>query len=161
MMDIFCHGIAFIMIITGVIGCFLPIIPGPLLAYLGILCLLPTTTAPSSTILIAFGVLTITITVLDYFIPVIGAKRFRCTRYGVRGCAVGTILGLFALPVGLILGPFLGAFVGEIIARQSINDAILSAVGALVGFIAGVITKTIVCVVMLTYVLVRVWTLIG
>ncbi len=150
-MDIVYYSIFIIMIITGVIGCFLPIVPGPLLAYLGILCLLPTKTSPSIAILIVFGALTIVITVLDYFIPAIGAKRFRSTKFGVRGCAIGTILGLFALPTGLILGPFLGAFIGEIIARRSTNDAILSAIGSIVGFLSGVFIKTMFCVIMLIY----------
>ena len=54
--------------------------------------------------------------ILDYFIPLIGAKKFGGTKSGIIGATVGLIVGLLFLgPLGIFLGTFLGAFLGELI----------------------------------------------
>ena len=107
------------------------------------------------TALVAFGVATIVVSILDYVIPMVGAKRFNCSKIGVWGAAIGTIVGLFFFPLGLVLGPFLGAFIVELIVKKSVADAALGGVGALLGFLAGVFIKTLLCAGMLAYVILR------
>ena len=140
---------------VGIVGCFIPVVPGPLLAYCGVLCLLFTDAPPSMTALVAFGAAIIVVSILDYVIPMVGAKRFNCSKYGVLGVAVGTIVGLFFLPFGLVLGPFLGAFIVELIVKKSIADAALGGIGALLGFLASVLLRMLLCAVMLVYVILR------
>lgn len=137
------------LIITGFVGCFIPILPGPIIAFCGMLCIIPTSHAPSSGTLVVLGCLTLAVTVLDYVVPAWGAKRFNCSNFGTRGCLIGTFLGLFLGPFGLLFGPFCGAFIGELIARKPIEAAALGGLGAFLGFLSGVFIKVLACVVML------------
>jgi hypothetical protein len=107
------------------------------------------------TALVAFGAATIVVSILDYVIPMVGAKRFNCSKFGVWGVAVGTIAGLFFFPLGLVLGPFLGAFIVELIVKKSIADAALGGIGALLGFLASVLLRMLLCAGMLVYVILR------
>ena len=126
-----------------------------MLAYCGVLCLLFTDAPPSMTALAAFGAAMIVVSILDYVIPMVGAKRFNCSKYGVLGVAVGTIAGLFFLPFGLVLGPFLGAFIVELIVKRSVADAAIGGIGALLGFLASVLLRMLLCAGMLVYVISR------
>ncbi len=105
------------------------------------------------TALVAFGAATIVVSILDYVIPMVGAKRFNCSKFGVWGAAIGTIVGLFFFPLGLVLGPFLGAFIVELIVKKSVADAALGGIGALLGFLASVFIKMLLCAGMLVYVI--------
>ena len=138
---------------VGIVGCLIPVVPGPLLSYCGVLCLLATGAPPSMTTLVAFGAATIVVSILDYVIPMAGAKRFKCSKLGTWGAAIGTMVGLFFFPVGLILGPFLGAFIVELIVKKSVAAAALGGIGALLGFLASVFIKMLLCVGMLAYVI--------
>ena len=138
---------------AGIVGCFIPVVPGPLLSYCGVLCLLLTNAPPSMTTLVAFGVATIVVLILDYVIPMAGAKHFNCSKIGTWGAAIGTIVGLFFFPLGLLLGPFLGAFIVELVVKRAVADAALGGIGALLGFLASVLVKMLLCVGMLSYVI--------
>ena len=138
---------------VGIVGCFIPVVPGPLLSYCGVLCLLATGAPPSMTTLVAFGAATIVVSILDYVIPMVGAKRFNCSKFGTWGAAIGTIVGLFFFPLGLVLGPFLGAFIVELLVKKSVPAAALGGLGALLGFLAGVFIKMLLCAGMLAYVI--------
>ena len=140
-----------LFLIAGVIGCFVPVIPGPVVAYCGLLCLAPLSHSPSVVTLSLFGVLTLIVMVLDYVIPAIGAKRFNCSRFGTWGCFIGTLIGVLFFPFGLLLGPFSGAFVGELIAHKPVREAVLGGIGAFLGFLSGVCIKVVACILMLVY----------
>ena len=142
--------LAALAIVAGIIGCFVPIIPGPIGAYSGLLCMIPTSKSPSVTMFVVFGVLTALATVLDSVVPAIGAKKFKCSKWGIWGCTIGTIIGIFFFPVGLLLGPFLGAVAGELIARKPLAMAAKGGLGAFLGFLAGVFIKVVACLLMLT-----------
>ena len=137
--------LSFLLVAIGLIGCFLPIIPGPIVAYCGLLCTLPTPHPPSVAVLVLFGCVIICVTILDYVVPAVGAKKFNCSRLGTLGCVLGTIVGVFFFPIGLIAGPFLGAFIGELLARKHIGAAAMGGLGALLGFLTGVVIKVIAC----------------
>lgn len=139
-MDYFLLAIAIILIIAGLLGCVLPIIPGPPLSFLGILVLHFTDFASYSTqfLLIAASI-AIFVTVLDYLVPIWGTKRFGGTKAGMWGATIGMIVGMIFLgPLGLIFGPLVGAIVGESIKGANNKDAFRSGIGAFVGFLLGV-----------------------
>lgn len=138
-----------LLIVAGIIGCFIPIIPGPIVAFCGLLCMIPTSHSPSLIALVIFGGITLVVTALDYVVPALGARRFNCSKFGTWGCAIGTLLGVFFFPVGLLLGPFCGAFVGELIARKPVRAAAFGGLGAFLGFLSGVCIKVVACVIML------------
>ena len=143
--------LSFLLVVIGLIGCFLPVIPGPFVAYCGVLCMLLTPHAPSVATLVLFGVVVIGVTILDYVVPAVGAKKFNCSRFGTWGCVLGTVVGVFFFPIGLIAGPFLGAFVGELLARKHIGAAAMGGMGALLGFLTSVVIKVSACVAILLW----------
>ena len=134
-----------ILIIVGLIGCFIPIIPGPPLSFLALVLLQLSSNPPFSTdFLVWWLIITIIVTVLDYIIPVFGTKKLGGSKWGIIGSAVGLILGLiFFQVIGLIIGPALGAWIGETLAGKSGEAAVKAALGSFLGFIAGTFIKLI------------------
>lgn len=139
-MDYFLLAIAVILIIVGLIGCVLPVIPGPPLSFLGILVLHFTKFADYSTrFLLVLAFIAILVTVLDYIVPVWGTKRFGGTKAGMWGATIGMIIGMIFLgPLGLIFGPLVGAIIGESIKGANNKDAFRAGLGAFIGFLTGV-----------------------
>ena len=143
--------------LVGIVGCVVPVIPGPVVTYCGLLCLLPTARPPTTTVLVVFGAATAVATLLDYVVPALGAKKFHCSKLGVFGCVVGTMVGLFFFPIGLLLGPFLGAVAGELLSGKSAAKSAWGGFGAFLGFLAGVLIKLAVCGAMAFWVVLGAW----
>jgi len=156
-MDTLLYIIALTAALIGAAGSFLPILPGPPIAWAALLLLyfFPGNTFTTQTIIV-HGLIVAGITVLDYFIPIWGTKRFGGTKSGERGSMVGLLLGLFTPPLGIIIGPFLGAFVGELIQGSSRNQAFKSAIGSFLGFLAGVFLKLAYCLYVI-WLIIAVW----
>ena len=127
--------IGVVMMLAGAVGCFVPVIPGPVIAYAALLILYAFGCPPSMSVLIAGGVVLIVVEVVDYVLPSVCARKFKCSGWGVFGCFVGTIVGLFFLPFGILMGPFLGTVAGELIAGKNISASLRGGVGALLGFV--------------------------
>ncbi len=134
-------GLGGVLLLIGFIGCVVPCTPGPLIGWCALLVLSFTDFALPLVWLVAAGVVMAVVTVLDYIVPSYGAKKFSCSRWGVVGCAVGTIVGLFFLPFGIVLGPFIGACAGELIAGRTFGMALKGGFGAFLGFLTGVFLK--------------------
>jgi uncharacterized protein len=151
-MEIFWIVVAGLLMLTGILGCFLPFLPGPPLSFGALLILQLREVPPFTTqFLVICGLITLAITLLDYFIPIWGTKKFGGSSYGVWGCTLGLLAGFFFGPVGIIVGPFAGAFIGEMIATKDSSKALRSALGSFLGFLAGTLLKVVACVVMLWY----------
>lgn len=137
-----------VLLITGLIGSFLPVIPGPPLSWLGLLSLYFIEDVPENVLLlvVTFGV-AVGISVLDYFLPAMGTKKYGGSKYGAWGATIGLILGLiFFPPFGFVIGPFVGAFVAEIIFNKSnTQNALKSAWGSFMGFLVSSFMKFLVC----------------
>lgn len=146
--------VAFTLFGVGFLGMFLPFIPGVPLAWLGffIYAYAHQFEPISLTTVLVFLGLTLLTLVTDVVAPLIGAKRYHASKFGVAGSSLGLIFGLLTLgPLGIIAGPFLGAFIGEIAAGRRAAEAAHSAVGTFVGFLAGSLIKLIVILVMLGF----------
>ncbi len=145
-MDYFLIVLATMLIILGLLGCFLPILPGPPLSYLGLLLLSFTRWGNiESAILIWMAIIVVLVTILDYILPVWTTKKIGGTKRGVWGATLGLILGLFIFPPwGIIIGPFVGAFLGEISADKDNRKALKSAIGSFIGFLLGTGLKLVV-----------------
>src|SRR5699024_97211 len=104
-MDIILIIVGSILIITGFIGAFLPIIPDTPFCYAGLLLLEFTAPTPFSlTLMIIWAVIVIALMIIENVIPVWGTKKFGGTSWGVWGSIAGLIIGLFFPPFGIILG---------------------------------------------------------
>jgi len=146
-----------LLMILGIIGCLVPVLPGPPFSFLGIILLhLSRFGNFTNAALIILGGIAIVVTLLDYVVPVWGTKKFGGSKYGTRGAGIGLIIGLFLGPLGLIIGPLLGAFVGELIFRDDINYALRAGFGSLLGFLTGIGLKLAASFVM-TFYFVKEW----
>ena len=143
-----------IFCIVGIAGSILPLLPGPPIAYAGMLIQQLRDPNPFTTkfLLIWAGIVVITI-VLDYMVPIWGTKRYGGSKYGVWGCTIGFLAAFWMGPLGIIIGPFVGAYIGELIANKSSKEAIRAATGSFVGFLLGSLLKLIVCFFMIYYVI--------
>ncbi|MDD3280785.1 MAG: DUF456 domain-containing protein [Bacteroidales bacterium] len=144
-MDIILIIIGTVLLITGLIGSVIPVLPGPPIAYGALLLLQFTEKQPFSVFfLVLMGVVVAIITVLDYIIPAIGTKKFGGSKYGTWGCMIGTIIGLFVFPpLGIIIMPFVGAFIGEILNNKNFETALKAAFGSFLGFLSGTFLKLV------------------
>jgi hypothetical protein len=151
-MDWFWIIAGFILVLGGLAASVMPLLPGPPIAYLGLLIQQLRTDKPFTTnFLLVWACVIVVILILDFLVPIWGTKRFGGTKYGVWGCTLGFILAFWMGPVGVISGPFIGAFIGEMIANQDSKKALRAAIGAFVGFLLSSLIKIVACFAMLYY----------
>jgi uncharacterized protein YqgC (DUF456 family) len=144
-------------LVIGLAGAILPL-PGPPLSFGGILLLHYSRFAEfSENTLIAFSVITVLITVMDYYIPIWGTKKFGGSKWGTIGSGIGLLVGMFLGPFGLFSGAFVGAFIGEYLSNKNHKIAFKAALGSFLGLMAGIVAKTILCIVMLVYSIIEIY----
>ncbi len=146
-----------ILMIIGIIGCLVPVLPGPPLSYLGLILLHVSKFGQfTNTVLIVLAAITVVVTILDYIVPIWGTRKFGGSKYGMRGATVGLIIGLFLGPVGIIVGPLIGAIVGELIFKDDMKYALKAGFGSLLGFLTGIGLKLAASFIM-TFYFVKEW----
>lgn len=144
-MDILWVILAGVFMFVGFVGCIVPILPGPPIAYIGLLLMQLADPRPfDMNFMVMMAFVVIAVTVVDNVIPVYGTKKMGGSRKGVWGATIGLIIGLFFAPVGLIVGPFAGAFIGEMMGGKNTKTAFKSGMGSLFGFLIGTGLKLIV-----------------
>ena len=146
-MDIILIILGIVCLLLGMVGCFLPVLPGPPLSYLGLLLLHWTEQIHfSTTSLLIWLLVVIVVQILDYISPVLGTKYAGGSKWGNRGCIIGTVAGLFVFPPwGILIGPFVGAVIGELISGKQSVDAVQAGMGAFLGFLFSVVAKESLC----------------
>lgn len=157
-MDMLWLVLGILLMLAGIAGCLLPLVPGPPLAYIALLVLQLRVEPPFSlNFLLLWAALVGLVTLLDYVIPVYGTKKFGGTQAGVWGCTLGLLAGFWLGPLGIIIGPFVGAFMGEWLTDRNSEKALRAAIGSFIGFLAGTVLKLVVCGVMAYYFILAVW----
>lgn len=130
---------------TGIIGSFIPVIPGPPLSWLGLLLLYNTEEVPFDPwFIVVTGAIALLATLLDYYLPVVGTKKYGGSKRGVWGAIIGLFVAVFFPilgPFGILIWPFLGAFLGELSQQKSQKNAFRAAWGSFLGFLAGTLIK--------------------
>mgnify|MGYP005755236497 CR=1 FL=1 len=137
-MDALFIALSLVLILLGVAGSFLPVLPGPPIAFVGILIFHFFVHALNADFLWMSGLAMVVITVADYLLPGFLVKKGKGSPWAVRGANLGMLIGLFGGPAGIILGPFIGAWVGEMIAGSAPEAALRPAFFAFLGFLCGV-----------------------
>lgn len=131
--------IALVAGVVGLLGVIVPVLPGTLLSFGGLLCAyFVTGSTISTTQLIVCGIVSIIVVLLDYLLPGYFTKVFGGTKAGITGATIGTFVGfIFGIP-GIILGPFFGAVIGEMVGGKADIDRALSVgLGSLLSFLVG------------------------
>jgi uncharacterized protein len=135
--------LAILLIVLGLAGLVLPVLPGPLLLFLGLLvaawaegfAFIGTGT------LIALGVMGALAMLADFVAGALGARRYGSSPRAMLGAALGAVVGLFFGLPGLLLGPFAGALLGELTARRDLQAASRAGWGATIGLALGIAAK--------------------
>lgn len=148
--------IAVILGIAGLVGCILPVLPGPPLSWVGLLLVYITGQSGMTTgFLIAWLAVAIVVTVLDYIVPSWITAKTGGSKAAARGTLVGLFLGLiFFPPWGMIAGSFIGALVSEIIFNGSdLQKSLKPAFGSFLGFLLSTGLKLTASGVMMFYII--------
>lgn len=94
--------------------------------------------------------ISISIFLIDFLLPSIGAKKFGGSKKGIFGCTIGLILGFVFLGIiGSLFGSIIGAFIGESINKSDLKSRLNASIGAFIAFITGVFLKFSVSIVFL------------
>ena len=132
------------LIIIGLLGVFLPILPGIPLAYAGMVLAAWAGGFKeiSVLVLILLGLLTLASVAIDFLASALGAKRAGASKSAVVGAAIGSLIGMifFNLP-GLILGPLVGVMVVETAQGKSMREAGKIGFATWIGMAVGVALK--------------------
>ena len=163
-MDIFLTIIGFFLMLLGIIGSFLPVIPGPITSWFGLLFLYLTKVVPNDwTFLGITLIVALAVFILDYIIPAMGTKRFGGSKYGIYGTTIGLIVGLLSpIPFGILIGAFFGALIGELLYdSKDTNRAIKASFGAFLGFLTSATIKFSVSVVYVVLFIIKFWEVKG
>ena len=158
-MDLLLIIISAVLIISGIIGSFMPILPGPLTSWFGLFILnLISSVEIDSTLLIITFIIAITIFILDSLIPIYGSKYFGATKYGIIGASIGLVIGIITpIPFGILIGPILGALIGELLFNNDLKKSIKSSIGVLIGFVASSFIKFVTSIVYLMIYIIELW----
>jgi uncharacterized protein YqgC (DUF456 family) len=160
-MDIALLIIGFLFMLVGVLGSFLPVLPGPPISWIGLFLLYLTKAVPDNWWVLGITlVIALIILALDYIIPAIGTKKFGGTKAGMIGTTIGLLIALFFPilgPLGIIIWPFLGALIGELLNKADKKTATKAAFGSFLGFLTGTFLKFMVAIVYLGLFLTKAW----
>ncbi|AWT15473.1 MULTISPECIES: DUF456 domain-containing protein [Stenotrophomonas] len=143
--------LAVIFVLVGIAGIILPALPGIPLVFIGLLLAAwadgfahvgwPT--------LVALGVLTLLSLLLDVLATVVGAQRVGASRKALWGTFVGSIVGLFFMPIGLFAGPLVGALLGEYWHTRELGRSTKVGLATWLGILLGLALKLAVVIAML------------
>lgn len=152
-MDLVLLLIGFILMITGIFGSFLPVLPGPPLSWVGLLLLVLTEAVPDDWWFLGItAAVALFVFAIDYLIPAMGTKKFGGSKAGMIGTMIGLVVAI-VFPIfgvfGIIIWPFIGALVGEIANKADNKTALKAAFGSFIGFLTGTFLKFVVSVVFL------------
>ena len=143
----------FILMLVGILGSFLPVLPGPPISWVGLLLLYLTKAVPDNWWFLGITLaIALVVTIADYIIPAAGTKKFGGTKAGMWGSIIGLLVAIvFPVlgPFGIIIWPFVGALVGELANKSEKDKALKAAFGSFIGFLTGTFLKFLIAVVYL------------
>lgn len=150
-MDIFLIIVGFLFTIIGIIGSFIPILPGPTMSWIGLLLLHLTKAVENDWWFLGITLaVAILVFALDYIIPVVGTKKFGGSKSGMIGTTIGLLVAIF-FPIlgifGIVIWPFVGAYIGEMMHNKDSKNATKAAFGSFLGFLTGTFLKFVVAVI--------------
>lgn len=133
------------LILLGLAGIVLPVLPGTVLVLAGIVlgAWIDDFARVGWFAIAIVTVLAVLAWVLDYVAALLGAKRAGASRQAVIGAALGTVAGIFMGLVGVFFMPLVGAAIGEFIARKDHQRAVKVGVATWVGLMAGMLAKVV------------------
>lgn len=133
-----------LLILLGLLGSVLPVLPGPPLSFIGLFlfALIQKFSPPlTPTLMLMLLLMTIAVTVVDYLLPLIGAKRYGTSKWGILGSIGGMMIGALLSPFGMILGAMIGAILVEWLVSRKEKQALKAGLGIFIGSLLGMVLK--------------------
>jgi uncharacterized protein YqgC (DUF456 family) len=149
-MDIALYVIAAALIVVGLVGAIVPVLPGIPLIFGGIWLIAGADHYRHLGLwwLLGIAVVGAVGLTMDLLAGAFGAKRVGASKLAVGGAMAGTVIGLFFGLPGVLLGPFIGALLGELASGNSVLRSTHVGVSTWVGLIFGTLIK-LVCAMMM------------
>lgn len=145
--------VSIVLMLIGLAGVLLPFLPGVPIAWLGLFIYdygTDFSVLPEYTSLIFFILMVLSV-IMEFALPLMGAKKYKASKQGLIGAAIGLIVGPFIFSIiGVIIGPLIGAVVGEYIAGKE-KQAIPSGIGTFVGFAVSMASRMVLVLVMIGF----------
>lgn len=141
-----------LIMLIGILGVILPIIPGLALVWLGafMYAFFTDFSVISWNMLIILGGMAGFGFLIDFWANILGVKKYGASKLGMLGAIIGGIVGIFMGGItGLIFGPFIGAFALEYLVTLSIKKSFKVSLGTFMGFLVGTFVKFILGIIML------------
>jgi uncharacterized protein YqgC (DUF456 family) len=135
--------LAGILVIGGLVGLIVPLIPGPPLLLAGLIL----AAWAEDFAFVGFGTITTLVLlavlayIIDFVAGALGAKRYGASKRAAIGAVIGAIVGIFFGLIGVIIGPFIGAFIGQLSEKSDLQTAGKAGFGAWLGLIFGTAAK--------------------
>ncbi len=151
-LDILLYVLAGVLVLAGMAGTILPMLPGIPILYAGLWLAAATDGYHHVGLwwLVAIAVVGAIALLLDFVAGMFGAKRVGARPAALWGAMIGTIVGMFFFgPIGILLGPFLGALAGELLSGSSVLRSTHVGVGTWIGLVMGTLAKVVLAFVML------------
>lgn len=141
---------SWLLIVVGVLGTILPLLPGVILVFLGALwgAWLGDFQQVPVWVVVLLGVLTVLVWAVDYVSGLLGAKKVNASPYAIWGAAIGTVVGLFMGFVGVLFMPFIGAALGEYLHQRNHQRALNVGLATWVGLMVGMLSKVVLVFIM-------------
>ncbi len=133
------------IVLAGLAGTILPVLPGVPLIFFGLLLAawIDNFQRVTWVTLFLIGLLAVASLAVDFVATALGARRVGASRLAIIGALIGTVIGLFFGIPGIIFGPFVGAVVGELISHRQINQASRVGMATWLGLVFGTIAKLV------------------
>jgi uncharacterized protein YqgC (DUF456 family) len=133
------------LIVLGLLGTVLPVLPGTALVLAGVIlgAWIDDFARVSVGAVVLIGVLAVLAWVLEWAAGLLGAQRVGASRLALLGAAIGTVLGLALGLIGVLFMPLLGAAVGEFLARRDQQRALKVGFATWLGLLAGMLAKVV------------------
>ncbi len=138
------------LILLGLAGTVLPLLPGTVLVWGGILvgAWIDDFSRVGTTTLVVVSVLAVLAWALDYVAGLMGAQKAGASKQALLGAAIGTVVGIFMGLVGVLFMPLVGAAIGEYVALKDQNRAVKVGIATWFGIMVGLIAKVVLAFVM-------------
>jgi uncharacterized protein len=144
-MDLFLYVLAAALIVGGLAGAILPILPGVPMIFGGIW--LAAAVDEYRHLgwgwLVAIGIVAALGIAVDFISGSLGAKKIGASPRALWGAGIGTTIGMFFGLPGLLIGPFAGAVIGELWSGKSILRSAHVGVSTWFGMLLGIVAKVV------------------
>lgn len=157
--DILVWIIIIALFIVSFVGIVYPIIPSPLVIWVGYLLYHFVINSDELGIVfwISMAILTVVLIGADIIANSYFVKKFGGSKWGERAAGIAVIVGSFIIPpFGILIIPFVTVLIVEMVQKRTIKDAFRASIGSLIGFLSGAVAKVVIQLIMIVWFLILV-----